>query len=86
MDTATHILVVILSVFLALFLLLGIIVAVQVIRLLKVVSHIAHKAEAVIDSAESVGTIFKNAAGPLALVRVLRNMAHVVQGNKRGKK
>ena len=86
MDTATHILVVILSVFLALFLLLGIIVAVQVIRLVRVVQHIARKAEAVVDSAETVGTMFKNAAGPMALFKLLRNMAHVVQGNKKGKK
>jgi len=86
MDTATHILVVILSVFLALFLLLGIIVAVQVIRVLRIVQDIAHKAETVLDSAESVGRIFKEAAGPLALFRVVRNMAHIVQGNKkRGK-
>lgn len=86
MDTATHILVIILSAFLALFLLLGIIGLVQAIRLMRAIQRIAHKAEAIIESAESVGTLFRNAAGPLAIFKLIRNMAHVVKGNKkRGK-
>lgn len=80
MDTATHVLVVILSSFLALFILLGIIVAVQVIRLLTMIQRIAQKAESVIESAESVGAIFKNAAGPLAILKVITNMVRVVKG------
>lgn len=80
MDTATHVLVVILSSFLALFILLGIIVAIQVIRLLTMIQRIAQKAESVIESAESVGAIFKNAAGPLAILKVITNMVRVVKG------
>ena len=84
MDTATHVLVIILSVFLALFLLLGIIAIAMIIRVVHAVQHIARKAEVIVDSAESVSKIFKEAAGPLALFRVIRNMAHVVQSKKRG--
>lgn len=79
MDTATHVLVVILSSFLALFILLGIIVAIQVIRVLTMIQRIAQKAESVIESAESVGAIFKNAAGPLAILKVITNMVRVVK-------
>jgi len=82
MDTATHVLVVILSTFLAIFILLGIIVALQAIRVLTMVQRIARKAEVVIESAESVGEIFKNAAGPLAILKVVRNMIRVVKGKK----
>lgn len=82
MDTATHVLVVILSVFLAIFILLGIIVAIQAIRVLTMIQRIARKAEVVIESAESVGEIFKNAAGPLAILKVVRNMIRVVKGKK----
>jgi hypothetical protein len=83
MDTAAHVLVIFLSVFLAIFLLLGIIVAVQVIRLLSMIQHIAKKAETIIESAESVGTIFKNAAGPLAILKVVGNIVHAVKSNKK---
>ena len=79
MDTSAHILVIILSVFLALFLLLGIIATVQVIRLLHTIRHIAEKAETIIESAESVGTIFRNASGPLALFKVVRNIVKTVK-------
>lgn len=82
MDTATHVLVVILSTFLALFILLSIIVTIQAIRLLTTIQRIAHKAETVIESAENVGTIFKNAAGPLAIMKVIYNMTRVVKGKK----
>lgn len=86
MNTSEHILVIVLAAALALFLLLAIIISVQIVRLLRMVQHIAQKAEAVIESAESVGTVFKNAAGPMALVRVIRNMVHMAQGNQKRSK
>ena len=82
MDTATHVLVIFLSAFLALFLLLGIIVLIQVIRLLRLIQHIAEKAEAIIQTAESVGTVFKNVSGPLAVVKVVSNIVHAVKSKK----
>jgi hypothetical protein len=86
MNTSEHILVIVLAAALALFLLLSVVVVVQVIRLLRVVRRIIDKAETVIESAETVGTIFKNASGPLALVRVVRNVMHMAQGNKKQQK
>jgi hypothetical protein len=86
MNTSEHILVIVLAAMLALFLLLSVVIAIQIVRLLHKIQLIAQKAESVIESAESVGTVFKNAAGPMALVRVIRNMIHVAQdSNKRSK-
>lgn len=85
MDTATQTLVIILSLFLALFLLLSIIICVQVIKLLHTLRTIADKAERVVDSAESVGTIFRNASGPLALMRVVANMVESATKHKQSK-
>jgi hypothetical protein len=79
MDTAANILVIVLSVFLAAFLILGIIVAIEVIRLVRVIHRVADKAEVVIESAETVGTIFKNVSGPLALFKVARNIVKAVK-------
>jgi hypothetical protein len=86
MDTSTHILVIFLSTALALFLLLSIIVAVQVIRLLRIVQRIAQKAELVVDTAEHVGHIFENVSGPLGVLKMVKNIVDVVHNNKRGKK
>ena len=79
MNTAAEILVIFLSVFLAIFLVLGIIVAVEVIRLVRVVHRVADKAEVVMESAETVGTIFKNVSGPLALFKLARNIVKTVK-------
>lgn len=87
MDASYNILVIVLSVMLAIFLLLSIIIAVQVVRLLKAINRIAEKAEKVVESAESVGRIFRTASGPLAAARVVQNIVEsVTQHNKRGKK
>lgn len=79
MNTAAEVLVIFLSVFLALFLVLAIIVAIEVIRLVRVVQRVADKAEVVMESAETVSTIFKNVSGPLALFKVARNIVKAVK-------
>lgn len=79
MDTAANVLVIILSIFLAVFLMLGIIVAVEVMRLVRVIHRVADKAEVVMESAETVGSIFKNVSGPLALFKVARNIVKAVK-------
>jgi hypothetical protein len=87
MNTSEQVLVIILSTALALFLLLAIVVAVQVIRLLKTVNKLTSKAEHVIETAENVSEVFKNAAGPMALLRIVGNAVNVVTKvtKKRGK-
>lgn len=87
MDTSTHILVIILSAALALFLVLAIVIAIQIIRLIRTVNHIVQRAETVIETAESVGRVFRNVSGPLTAAHVVQNIIeNVVQHNKRGKR
>lgn len=86
MDTSTHILVIILSIMLAIFLLLGIAVAVQIVRLLKTINRIAEKAEAVVDTAEHVGQIFQNVGSKVSLLNVIHNIANVVTEHNKRKK
>jgi hypothetical protein len=81
-DPATHALVIILSVFLALFLILGIIIFVEILKVMKTVRRIADKAEHVIDSAESVGAIFRNVSGPLSLMKVVANIVESATKHK----
>lgn len=78
MNTTEQVLLVVLAAALALFLALAIVVAVQIIRLLKTINKITDKAEHIIETAESVGEVFKNAAGPLALARVVGNIVDAV--------
>jgi membrane protein implicated in regulation of membrane protease activity len=77
---------IILALTLALFLLLAIVAAVQIVRLLKTINKITDKAERIIETAENVGEVFKNAAGPLALAKIVGNIVHAVNKvTKRGK-
>lgn len=84
MNTAEQILVVILASALAVFLVLAIIIAVQVIRLMKVLNNVALKAQEVVDSAEKTAELVKNAVGQLSVVRFVQNIVDMVQ--KRSKK
>lgn len=85
MNTTEQVLLIILAATLALFLILAIIVVVQIMRLLKAVNKITAKAEHVIETAENVGEVFKNAAGPLALLRVVSNVVETITKAKRRK-
>lgn len=80
--TAESVLLIILSVFLALFLLLAIIAVVLVIKLIKMIKLIVAKAETVIDSVESAADVVKNASGPLAAFKVIKNIVDLVQKSK----
>lgn len=82
-----EILVIILAAALAVFLILAIVVAGLVIHVLHTVRRITDKAEKVADSAENVTDFFRDATGPLTIIRVVRNIAQFVQRNqKKGKK
>ncbi len=82
MDTSQEVLVVILSAALAVLLILTIVVSVLAIKLLQSVQRISEKAEHIIENVEQVGDTFKNAAGPLALVKVISNIVRMVSKNK----
>ncbi len=83
MSTAESILVIILSSFLALFLLLGIILTAKLIQLVSRMQEIADKAREVADNVESATEILKKSAGPLAVGRLFVNMAETVFKHKR---
>jgi uncharacterized protein (UPF0335 family) len=74
MDEALKILILIVSSALSLFLIVCIVIGVISVRILRDVRRITRKAEKVIDSAESVSEIFRQATGPLAIIKILRNI------------
>lgn len=65
MENSQDILVIILSSFLALFLLLSIIFLVIAIKVVLVVKRVMTKAESLTDKAEAVGDFFQHAATPI---------------------
>jgi hypothetical protein len=83
MNTVEQIILIILAGALAVFLVLGIYVATQVIRLLKVINETAEKAKGFIDSAESAAETVKNAAGQLSILKFVHSVVDMV--NKRKK-
>lgn len=84
MTDSITLLVAILSSFLAIFLLLGIIALVKFIQLLDHLKKISEKAEKIANSAEHVGEFFKYSAGPAAIVKLLANVTEAVfKHNKR---
>ena len=86
LTTAEQIILIILAAALAIFIILGIIALVYIIKLVASLRHIARKAEQVVESAEAVGSVLKNASGPLALFRFLGNIVETLQRhNKEGK-
>jgi hypothetical protein len=85
MNTAEQILVIIVSSLLSLTLLLGIVVLVYVVKLVKNIRRITEKAEQVIEDAESAANMFKNAAGPLTILKTIGNIVETVSKHKRGK-
>ncbi len=85
MNTAESILVIITSSFLVLFLVVAVVAGVMLIKLLKSIKHVVVKAEEVIDSAEAVADSFKNVGGPLAALKLLKNIVELVNKTKHKK-
>lgn len=71
-------LVVILSVMLALFLLLSIILLVRIIQISNQIKRITDHAEAAIDKAEQVADFFQKTTTPVALMKLISNISDVV--------
>lgn len=83
-------LVIILSVMLALFLLLGIVILVKFIQIINQIKRITDHAENVVDKAEDIADFFKKSSGPMAVIKIVGNLSetfHEAAGkfNKRGK-
>lgn len=84
MNTAEQILVVFLSTALFVLLVLAIAIAVQVLRLMKVLNRISQKAEMFVDSAEKTAEAVKSAVGQLSVMRFVQNIVDMV--HKKSKK
>lgn len=85
LDTAQQILVIILASALAVFLILAITVVVLVIRLLQKLRLIADKAEKVVETAGSLGDMFKKTTGTVGLFRFVQSVVGMVQQKRSNK-
>lgn len=84
-DTALKILVIILSTTLAVFLILGIVLVVKLIQVAKHLNNITIKAEQIADKAEAVTDFMSRSAGPIAIGKLLGNIADAISRGKKGK-
>ena len=73
------ILVIILSIALAVFLVLGIITLVLVIRILRHLKTVTEKAQHVADNIDTASEFFKKAAGPAAIGKLLANIYETIK-------
>lgn len=71
-------LVIILSVMLALFLLLSIILMVRLIQISRQIRRITDHAENAVDKAEEIATFFEKTATPVALMKLISNISETV--------
>ncbi len=81
---AAEILVIILSVAFALFLVLGIILTVILIKVAKQIKRVTTTAERAVDNLENVATIVQRVAAPAAVTRIISGIVKSLAG--RGKR
>lgn len=72
-------LVIILSSFLAVVLVLGIVLIVKVIQIIGHVRRITEQAEQVVDRAEHVSAFFEKTATPVAILKLISNISDTLQ-------
>jgi len=73
-------LVIILSVMLALFLLLSIVLIVKFIQIVRQIKRVTDHAEEVVDKAEDIADFFKKSSGPMAVIKIIGNISESFQG------
>ncbi len=86
LGTSESILVIILSILLAVFLTLSIVIAVTIIKLLKHIKNITEKAENIADKAEAVTSFFQHTTGPVAISKLISNIFNAYRENNERKK
>ena len=86
MENAETYLVIILSVTLTIFLIVGIVLLSLLIKLTKKLREIADTAQTVVENVESASETLKKSAGPLAAGKFLINIADAVFNKRRGGK
>lgn len=86
MHTASEILVIIVSSVLAIFLTVLIVLVVLAIKLIKQLKIIVDRAERAVDSVSTAGAMLRDASGPLAILKLVRNIVRHSNGSHRSKK
>lgn len=86
METTALILLIIVSATLTVFLIALIVLIVLAIRLMKQLKMIANQAEKAVDTVAAAGDVLKNVSGPLAIVKLLRNLMKQHKTKDDGKK
>ncbi len=84
-STWFAVIVIILSVFLALFLIAAIILLVKIIQIVKQLKKITSQAEQVADRAEHISAFFEKTATPVALLKLIANISDTVHKKVRRK-
>ncbi len=74
MQNAESILVIIVSSVLTLFLIVSIVVLIMIAKLVSAIKRMVDHAEQVVETAGEAAEMLRNASGPLALFKVLRNV------------
>ncbi len=83
MENAPEILVIILSSFLAIFLLLGIILLIVAIKVVLIVKRVTKKAEDLADKAEVIGDFMQHASAPLVIGKALSTFSDLFSNRNR---
>jgi putative exporter of polyketide antibiotics len=83
-DPALTFLVVVLSITLLVFLVLGIYLIVRLIQISEHIKKITEHAEQVADRADHISTFFAKTATPVAIAKLVSNLTDIIQ-NKRAK-
>jgi predicted PurR-regulated permease PerM len=78
-STWFAVLVIILSVFLLLALILGVILLVKILKIVKQIKHITERAEQVADRAEHISAFFERTSTPVALIKLISNINETLQ-------
>lgn len=86
MENAEQILVIILALFLAVFLVAGIIAVMKLIKLLDNLKRVAEKMEKLAESTASLGKYFKYTTGPAAAVKILTKIGKSYFNSKRSRR
>ena len=74
MNTTDTVLLYILTVLLAILVLLAIAIVVAILRLINSIKRVVDRTEGVMDSVETAAEAFKDAQGPLAMLKIFRNV------------
>lgn len=86
MDTASQVLLIIVSSVLVIFLIILGIAGILFVRILNHVKKITQQAANVADSVESAANAFEKAAGPMAVLKLIANIINTAQRGRSGRK